>query len=58
MQIRTISARNTVFKSFFVDHIEHCDIFETEKTPVVLGNNPMVGATVAVAVAVQEGMTK
>ncbi|MDE7400489.1 MAG: GGGtGRT protein, partial [Clostridia bacterium] len=23
-----------------------------------MGNNPMVGATVAVAVAVQEGMTK
>ncbi|MDM8311437.1 GGGtGRT protein [Clostridium cadaveris] len=27
-------------------------------SPIYMGNNPMVGATVAVAVAVEEGMNK
>ncbi len=50
---------NSVLKPFFAEKLSFFDTYyDSLKHPNLLGNNPMVGATVAVAVAVQEAMTK
>ena len=54
-----IQPRNSVLKPLFAEKLSFFDTFSNDlKHPNLLGNNPMVGATVAVAVAVQEALTK